>query len=85
MKDFIPAQPANSFRIILELHVRENRLDNILLNAIKQQDRNIKLKEISRVKYKELFKTGKIFIKGQKANPASAVAAGTTYIDILGQ
>ncbi|MBX9767520.1 MAG: hypothetical protein K2X47_09640 [Bdellovibrionales bacterium] len=84
MQDFIPPQPANSFRITLDLLRSEDRLDNVLLSAVKQQDQNVKLKEISRVKFKELFKSGKVYIKGQKAKPNSAVNKGVTYVDILG-
>ncbi|AGH95810.1 hypothetical protein [Pseudobdellovibrio exovorus] len=84
MKDNIPPQPANSFRITLELFRAEKRLDNVLLLAIKQQNENLDLREISRSAYKELFNEGKIQIKGQKARPSSAVAKGITYVDILG-
>ena len=51
---------------------------------IKKQNENLNLREISRVKFKELFKTGKILIKGQIATPKSSLAKGTTYVDILG-
>lgn len=84
MQDFIPPQPKNSFRIILDLLQSESRLDNVLLSAVKQQEQNLKLKEISRVKFKELFKAGKVYIKGQKAKPNSGVNKGITYVDILG-
>lgn len=83
MQDFIPPQPAKSFRVVLELNRRENRLDTILLQALKSQSENLQLQQISRVKFKELFKSGKITIKGQKAGPSSAIAKGITYIDIL--
>lgn len=84
MQDNIPPQPANSFRITLDLFRSEKRLDNVLLAAIKQQNENLDLREISRSAYKELFNEGKIQIKGQKARPSSAVAKGITYVDILG-
>ena len=84
MKDNIPPRPPNSFRITLELYRAEKRLDNVLLQAIKAQNDNLNLREISRTTYKELFKTGKIQIKGQAARPSSAVAKGITYVDILG-
>jgi ribosomal 50S subunit-recycling heat shock protein len=84
MKDFIPPQPPKSVRITLNLQNSENRLDSILLRAIKEQSENEKLKAVSRAKYKELFRSGKILIKGQRAHPSSAVAKGTTYVDILG-
>jgi exonuclease III len=82
--DNIPKKPANSFRIALELYRAEKRLDTVLLQAIKQQNENLDLREISRTKFKELFNEGKIQIKGQNARPSSAIAKGTTYVDILG-
>lgn len=84
MKDQIPPQPANSFRIVLELNRAEKRLDNVLLLAIRSQNDNLDLREVSRTTFKELFNSGKIQIKGQNARPSSAVAKGTTYVDILG-
>jgi 23S rRNA-/tRNA-specific pseudouridylate synthase len=84
MKDFIPKQPANSFRITLELNRTSERLDNLLLAALKEQSQNPDLKQISRSKFKNLFNDGKIEIKGQRAKPTSKLVAGTTYIDILG-
>lgn len=80
----IPKKPANSFRITLDLYRAEKRLDTVLLQAIKQQNENLDLQEISRTKFKELFTSGKIQIKGQNARPSSAVAKGITYVDILG-
>ena len=84
MQDFVPPKPPNSFRIILELNQSERRLDATLLAAIKGQNEDLNLREISRVKFKELFTSGRILIKGQKANPSSALAKGLTYVDILG-
>lgn len=84
MQDFIPPQPAKSFRIVLELNRSEKRLDTVLLAAIKAQNEDLNLREITRTKYKELFTSGKILIKGQKATPSSSVAKGVTYVDILG-
>jgi hypothetical protein len=84
MEDFIPPQPPKSFRIVLELNRSEKRLDNVLLAAIKAQNENLDLREVTRTKFKELFNTGKILIKGQRATPSSAVAKGLTYVDILG-
>jgi hypothetical protein len=84
ISEFIPPQPPKSFRITLELNSPERRLDAVLLDAIKKQNKNLTLREISRVKYKELFKDGKVLIKGQRATPSSSLAKGTTYIDILG-
>lgn len=84
MNDNIPKKPANSFRITLELNRAEKRLDTVLLHAIKAQNENLTLREISRTQFKELFNSGKIQIKGQNARPSSAVAKGITYVDILG-
>jgi hypothetical protein len=69
---------------VLELNRAEKRLDVVLLNALKQQNENLNLREISRVKFKELFSSGKILIKGQRATPSSSLAKGITYVDILG-
>jgi hypothetical protein len=68
----------------LDLNVSAKRLDAILLAALKKQNEHLTLREISRVKFKELFTSGKILIKGQRATPASALAKGITYVDILG-
>ncbi len=84
MKDHIPEQPQNSFRIILDLNTRASRMDTILLNALKAQKENLDLKNISRAKLKELFLSGSIQIKGQRAKPSSGLAVGITYVDILG-
>jgi hypothetical protein len=83
MTDNIPAQPANSFRVTIELHSRVSRMDNTLLEALKKQNDDINFKNISRSALKELFTSGKIQIKGQRAKPSSALAKGITYIDIL--
>jgi hypothetical protein len=79
----IPEQPANSFRIALNLEKPESRMDNVLLNALREQDENEELKSISRGALKDLFNEKKIFIKGQRAKSNSALAKGTTYVDIL--
>lgn len=84
MQDHIPPQADNSFRIVLELNRAEKRLDSVLLQALRDQNENINLKNISRVAFKELFKNSKILIKGQNAKTSSALAKGTTYVDILG-
>ena len=84
MQDHIPPQPENSFRVTLDLNARASRMDTILLNALKAQKENLDLKNISRAKLKELFLSGSIQIKGQRAKPSSALAVGITYIDILG-
>ena len=80
----IPEQPANSFRIELHLDYSESRMDNILLNALREQNENQALKSISRTALKDLFNEKKIFIKGQRAKSNSSLAKGTTYVDILG-
>lgn len=84
MQDHIPPQTENSFRIVLELNRAEKRLDSVLLQALRDQNENINLKNISRVAFKELFKNSKVLIKGQSARTSSALAKGTTYVDILG-
>jgi len=84
MQDHIPPQTKNSFRIVLELNSSEKRLDSILLQALRVQNENINLKNISRVAFKDLFKNGKIMIKGQIAKTSSSLAKGTTFVDILG-
>jgi len=80
----IPPRPPHSFRIELNLPSRQDRMDNTLLEAIRNQTENEKLKTISRTILKSLFKEGKILIKGQRATPSSALAKGITYVDILG-
>lgn len=84
MSDNIPPQPSKSARIVLVLNRSEKRLDNVLLKAFREQNDYPKLKEISRAGFKELFNSGKVLIKGQRAKPSSALASGTTYVDILG-
>lgn len=84
MNENIPPQPANSFRIKLELAYPESRMDNVLLNALREQNENEALKAISRAALKELFTQKKIMIKGQRAKSNSSLAKGITYVDILG-
>ena len=79
----VPAQPPHSFRVILTL-TSSARIDAVLLDELRKQDRNAELKNLSRTKLKELFRTRRIQIKGQSAVPSSSVAVGTTYVDILG-
>lgn len=83
-EEFIPPRPPKSFRITIDIPRAERRLDTVLLNAIKCQNENLNLREISRTAFKELFNKGRILIKGQRATPSSAVAKGITYVDILG-
>ena len=80
----VPPQPENSFRIALTLEYPESRMDNVLLDTLREQDENPKLKNISRSALKELFNQKKIMIKGQRAKSNSALAKGVTYVDILG-
>lgn len=84
MTDHIPPRPKNSFRIVLNLDYPESRIDNVLLEALRNQDENLTLKHISRGALKDLFSNSKIMIKGQRAKSSSALAKGTTYVDILG-
>ena len=41
-----PERPANSFRVTLNLDYAEDRMDNVLLEALRKQDENQELKEI---------------------------------------
>lgn len=84
MQDHIPPQEPNSFRVILDLNSSQKRLDNVLLTALREQKENIDLRNISRTDFKDLFKNGKILIKGQRAKTSSSVAKGLTYVDIVG-
>ncbi len=79
----IPEQPKNSFRITLVLNSRQ-RIDGVLLEALRTQDRSFELKHLSRHALKALFKEKRVEIKGQSAVPSSELAVGTTYVDILG-
>jgi hypothetical protein len=80
----IPAIPENSFRIVLELPVKESRLDSVLMKAFRNQGQNLKLQSLTRAEFKELFKQKRILIKNQPAVASSGLSAGTTYVDILG-
>ncbi len=80
----IPAQPANSYRVILTLPSGSPRLDSVLMEALRNQGKNLDLKTLSRGAFKTLFKEKRILIKGQPARPASSISPGTTYVDILG-
>jgi hypothetical protein len=77
-------EPKSSFRITLTLPTSVPRLDQVLLEELRKQDKNLTLKNISRTQFKTLFKEKRIRIKGQNAIPASALAQGTTEIEILG-
>jgi hypothetical protein len=78
-----PEQPKNSFRVTLNL-TSSQRIDSVLLDELRAQDRNLDLKNMSRTKLKALFKERRIQIKGQSAVPSSSIAVGTTFVDILG-
>lgn len=80
----VPPKMSKAFRIAIELNQSEPRLDNILLNALREQSENLTLKVISRGALKNLFVEKKIFIKGQRAKPSSSLAKGITYVDIVG-
>lgn len=84
MENHIPSIPNNSSRVTINLDWPEKRLDNVLLEHLRTQESNAKLRSISRGVLKKLFVEGKIQIKGQNARPSSALAKGTTYIDIIG-
>ncbi len=79
-----PARPEKSFRITLNLDYPESRLDNVLLSALRDQNENLTLKNLSRGALKNLFNSKKIEIKGQRAKSNSSIAKGITYVDILG-
>ena len=84
MENNIPPKMSNAFRITISTDTGEPRLDNILLNALRDQSENLTLKVMSRGGLKKLFTEKKIFIKGQIAKSSSAIARGTTYVDIVG-
>ena len=80
----IPPVPKNSFRVTLELSLGSSRLDSPLMEALRAQDKNLALKNLSRAAFKQLFKDNRILIKEQPARPSSSLSKGTTYVDILG-
>lgn len=81
---YVPPRPAKSYRIVLNLNYRSDRMDTVLIEALRNQSENASLKIISRGALKELFTNGKIEIKGQRAKSNSAINKGITYVDILG-
>ncbi len=81
---YVPTKPAKSFRVIINLNYRSERMDTVLIEALRNQSENATLKIISRGALKELFTKGKIEIKGQRAKSNSAINKGITYVDILG-
>ena len=80
----IPSQPANSFRVTLNLTSGVSRMDSVLMQAFRAQDDVPELKTITRDQFKKLFKEKRVLIKDQTARPSSGLASGTTYVDILG-
>ncbi len=78
-----PEQPKNSFRVTLELETPQQRLDIILMDALKKQSENETLSLISKTQLKKLFTDKKVLIKGQSARAKSPINSGITYIDIL--
>ena len=84
MSDNVPPLVPKAFRIVLTLNAPQSRMDNVLLQALRDQDENPTLKVISRGALKELFTEKKILIKGQRAKSNSSLAKGVTYVDILG-
>lgn len=79
-----PPRPTRSVRVVIQLLSRRARMDQVLIEELRKQNKNLALRNISRLEFKELFKKKKIRIKGQAATPSSSLAAGTTYVDILG-
>ncbi len=79
-----PVRPPNSFRVKIVLENPEERMDTVLLNACREQEEHPALHTISRAALKQLFNDKKIMIKGQRAKSNSSLAAGITYVDILG-
>ncbi len=79
-----PKPPHKAFRIKIELTSSRPRLDAVLMDELRKQNRNLALKNISRTEFKALFNKKKIRIKGQPARPSSALASGVTWVDILG-
>lgn len=81
---YVPPRPAKSHRVVINLNYRSDRMDTVLIEALRAQSENASLKIISRGALKELFTAGKIEIKGQRAKSNSAINKGVTYVDILG-
>ena len=79
-----PVRPPNSHRVVITLDHPVDRMDSVLLDACRKQEDNPALHTISRAALKQLFNDKKIMIKGQRAKSNSSLAAGITYVDILG-
>ena len=82
MENNVPVLPKNAIRVTIDLSWPENRLDNVLLDKIRNEE-DVKLRTISRGTLKKMFQEGKVQIKGQNARPSSSLAKGTTYIDLF--
>jgi predicted RNA binding protein with dsRBD fold (UPF0201 family) len=79
-----PPQPDNSFRIVLNVASNGQRLDGLLLGELREQNRNQRLKDVTRSMLKKLFNEKRICLKGQPARPSSSLARGVSFVDILG-
>ncbi len=79
-----PEKLRNSFRLTLELTSPHRRIDQVIIEELRSQNRNFALRNLSRTEFKDLFKKKRIRIKGQSAVPSSSLARGVTYVDILG-
>ncbi|MBC7692013.1 MAG: hypothetical protein H7222_09600 [Methylotenera sp.] len=73
-----------SYFLTIELSTSRPRIDTVLLEELRKQNENHYLRNISRTEYKELFKKKRIRIKGQSAVPSSALAKGSTIIEVVG-
>ena len=76
--------PLGAYRVTLTLSAPARRLDSVLIEALRTEATNLDLKHITRNTFKNLFKNKRIRIKGQAATAASGLAAGITFVDILG-
>ncbi len=83
MTNTTPAVQPKAFRVAITLEQAESRMDNVLLHALREQEDNMDMKLMSRAGLKVLFNNKKVLIKGQRAKSSSALAKGTTYVDIL--
>lgn len=79
-----PPQPEGAVRVTLRLSSGGHRIDAVLLEELRNNAEQSALRNISRAGLKRLFKERRIVIKGQSAVPSSSLAAGTTFVDILG-
>jgi hypothetical protein len=79
-----PPPPEGAVRVTLRLSSGGHRIDAVLLEELRNNAEQSALRNISRAGLKRLFKERRIVIKGQSAVPSSSLAAGTTFVDILG-